>query len=65
LFAIPFCLRLRIYKDSGMWSNLTQAFYHEHLELFLGNACLGNRLHISGAHGVCKENCTRINGLSS
>ncbi|XP_021939603.1 probable G-protein coupled receptor AH9.1 isoform X3 [Zootermopsis nevadensis] len=41
LFAIPFCLRLRIYKDSGRWNNLPQAFYHEHLELFLGNACLG------------------------
>jgi hypothetical protein len=42
LFAIPFSLRLRIYKDSGRWSNLPQALYHEHLELFLGNACLGN-----------------------
>jgi hypothetical protein len=42
LFAIPFSLRLRIYKDSGRWSSLPQALYHEHLELFLGNACLGN-----------------------
>lgn len=47
LFAIPFSLRLRIYKDSGRWSNLPQAFYHEHLELFLGNACLGKLLRVS------------------
>jgi hypothetical protein len=47
LFAIPFSLRLRIYKDSGRWNNLPQAFYHEHLELFLGNACLGNLLRVS------------------
>ena len=41
LFAIPFGLRVLIHKESGRWSNLPQAFYHVHLELFLGNACLG------------------------
>jgi hypothetical protein len=42
LLAIPFSARLTIYKDAGRWSSLPQALYHEHLELFLGNACLGN-----------------------
>ncbi|XP_069700869.1 probable G-protein coupled receptor B0563.6 [Periplaneta americana] len=41
LFAIPFGLRVLIHKDSGRWTSFPQAFYHAHLELFLGNACLG------------------------
>lgn len=41
LFAIPFALRVLIHKETGRWSNFPQAFYHAHLELFLGNGCLG------------------------
>ncbi|XP_017753131.1 PREDICTED: probable G-protein coupled receptor B0563.6 [Eufriesea mexicana] len=40
-FCIPFALRVLIHKETGRWSNWTQAFYHAHLELFLGNGCLG------------------------
>ncbi|XP_049958263.1 probable G-protein coupled receptor AH9.1, partial [Schistocerca serialis cubense] len=41
LFAIPFGLRVRVHREAGRWASLPQAFYHAHLELFLGNACLG------------------------
>ncbi|XP_044733465.1 probable G-protein coupled receptor B0563.6 [Chrysoperla carnea] len=41
IFAIPFALRVLIHKESGRWNNFPQAFYHAHLELFLGNGCLG------------------------
>ncbi|XP_043286695.1 probable G-protein coupled receptor B0563.6 [Venturia canescens] len=41
LFCIPFALRVLIHKETGRWSNWPQAFYHAHLELFLGNGCLG------------------------
>ncbi|XP_072744494.1 probable G-protein coupled receptor B0563.6 [Anoplolepis gracilipes] len=41
LFCIPFALRVLIHKEIGGWSNWPQAFYHAHLELFLGNGCLG------------------------
>ncbi|XP_015606849.1 probable G-protein coupled receptor B0563.6 [Cephus cinctus] len=41
LFCIPFSLRVLIHKETGRWSNWTQAFYHAHFELFLGNGCLG------------------------
>ncbi|XP_015124101.1 probable G-protein coupled receptor B0563.6 [Diachasma alloeum] len=41
LFCIPFALRVLIHKETGRWNNWSQAFYHAHLELFLGNACLG------------------------
>ncbi|XP_048515816.1 probable G-protein coupled receptor B0563.6 [Athalia rosae] len=41
LFCIPFALRVLIHKETGRWSNWAQAFYHAHLELFLGNGCLG------------------------
>lgn len=41
LFCIPFALRVLIHKETGGWSNWPQAFYHAHLELFLGNGCLG------------------------
>lgn len=41
LFCIPFALRVLIHKETGGWSSWLQAFYHVHLELFLGNGCLG------------------------
>jgi len=41
LFCIPFALRVLTYKEIGGWSSWSQAFYHAHLELFLGNGCLG------------------------
>ncbi|KYN01260.1 hypothetical protein ALC62_07879 [Cyphomyrmex costatus] len=41
LFCIPFALRVLIHKETGGWSSWVQAFYHAHLELFLGNGCLG------------------------
>ncbi|XP_024942131.1 probable G-protein coupled receptor AH9.1 isoform X1 [Cephus cinctus] len=41
LFCIPFSLRVLIHKETGRWTNWTQAFYHAHFELFLGNGCLG------------------------
>lgn len=39
VFAIPFAIRM--YKDLSRWNNFGQAFYAAHLELFLGNGCLG------------------------
>ena len=53
LFCIPFALRVLIHKENGRWSNWPQAFYHAHLELFLGNACLGNSITILSF----KKNC--------
>lgn len=41
IFAIPFGMRMLIHRDSGRWRNFGTAFYHAHLELFLGNGCLG------------------------
>ncbi|XP_012279156.1 probable G-protein coupled receptor B0563.6 [Orussus abietinus] len=41
IFCIPFAMRVLLYKETGSWSNKVQAFYHTHLELFLGNGCLG------------------------
>ncbi|XP_026300439.1 probable G-protein coupled receptor B0563.6 isoform X1 [Apis mellifera] len=41
LFCIPFDMRVLIHKGTGRWSSWIQAFYHTHLELFLGNGCLG------------------------
>ncbi|XP_018331197.1 probable G-protein coupled receptor B0563.6 [Agrilus planipennis] len=41
LFAIPFAWRVLIHRDRGRWENISLAFYHAHLELFLGNGCLG------------------------
>nr|XP_034187265.1 probable G-protein coupled receptor B0563.6 [Osmia lignaria] len=40
-FCIPFALRVLIHQETGQWNNWPQAFYHAHLELFLGNGCLG------------------------
>ncbi|XP_070495767.1 probable G-protein coupled receptor B0563.6 [Chironomus tepperi] len=41
ILAIPFGRRLLTQEDYGRWENLGEAFYTAHLELFLGNACLG------------------------
>lgn len=41
-FCIPFTLRVLIHRESGGWTNWLQAFYHVHLELYLGNGCLGS-----------------------
>ncbi|CAD6234148.1 GSCOCG00012367001-RA-CDS, partial [Cotesia congregata] len=41
LFCVPFASRVLIHKETGRWNNWPQAFYHAHLELFLGNGCLG------------------------
>lgn len=41
IFAIPFAIRVLIHKDTGRWQSFFPAFYSTHLELFLGNACLG------------------------
>lgn len=41
LFALPFAWRVLEHRDSGRWENPALAFYHAHLELFLGNGCLG------------------------
>nr|CAD7442904.1 unnamed protein product [Timema bartmani] len=41
LFAIPFGLRVLVHQETGRWTSMLQGFYHAHLELFLGNACLG------------------------
>lgn len=41
IFAIPFAIRVLIHKDSGHWRHFLPAFYSAHLELFLGNVCLG------------------------
>ncbi|KAK9871533.1 hypothetical protein WA026_012907 [Henosepilachna vigintioctopunctata] len=41
LLALPFAWRVLIYKDDGHWCDLFPAFYFAHLELSLGNGCLG------------------------
>lgn len=41
VFALPFAWRVLEHRDSGRWDNPGLAFYHAHLELFLGNGCLG------------------------
>jgi hypothetical protein len=43
IFAIPFGLRLLDHHDSGRWQHFGEAFYTAYFELFLGNACLGER----------------------
>ena len=42
IFAIPFAIRIIVHQDRGIWSSYAMAFYFSHLELFLGNLCLGN-----------------------
>lgn len=46
IFAIPFGIRMLVHRESGQWRNFFAAFYSAHLELFLGNGCLGNLLHL-------------------
>ncbi|XP_031357519.1 probable G-protein coupled receptor B0563.6 isoform X2 [Photinus pyralis] len=41
LFALPFAWRVLEHRDLGRWESSSLAFYHAHLELFLGNGCLG------------------------
>ncbi|XP_018785898.1 PREDICTED: probable G-protein coupled receptor B0563.6 [Bactrocera latifrons] len=41
VFAIPFGMRMLVHKDRGRWEEFGPAFYTAHLELFLGNGCLG------------------------
>ncbi|KAK4012917.1 hypothetical protein OUZ56_025167 [Daphnia magna] len=40
IFALPFSSRILFHNEIGPWSSFAQAFFHAHLELFLGNACL-------------------------
>ena len=42
VFALPFSSRILFHNEIGPWTSFAQAFFHAHLELFLGNACLGN-----------------------
>lgn len=41
LFALPFAWRVLVHRENGRWDHPIPAFYHAHLELFLGNGCLG------------------------
>jgi len=41
VFALPFSSRILFHNEIGPWNYFAIAFYHAHLELFLGNACLG------------------------
>jgi hypothetical protein len=41
VFALPFSSRILFHNEIGPWNSFAQAFFHAHLELFLGNACLG------------------------
>ncbi|KAJ6638930.1 putative G-protein coupled receptor [Pseudolycoriella hygida] len=41
VFALPFAIGMIGHKDAGEWRHFGQAFYSAHLELFLGNACIG------------------------
>lgn len=41
VFALPFSSRILFHNEVGPWKSFAQAFFHTHLELFLGNACLG------------------------
>ncbi|CAH1123404.1 unnamed protein product [Ceutorhynchus assimilis] len=41
LFALPFAWRVLVHREHGHWDNPIPAHYFAHLELFLGNGCLG------------------------
>lgn len=41
VFALPFAWRILVHHESGNWDSHAVAFYHTHMELFLGNGCLG------------------------
>ncbi|KAL7745143.1 hypothetical protein ACLKA6_008201 [Drosophila palustris] len=65
VFAIPFGIRMLVHKDRGQWEEFGPAFYTAHLELFLGNGCLGVGvmmllvLTIERYVSVCHPGCTR------
>jgi glycopeptide antibiotics resistance protein len=46
IFAIPFGQRLLAHEDTERWNHFSEAFYTAHLELFLGNACLGEKFEL-------------------
>lgn len=50
VFAIPFGIRMLVHKDRGQWEEFGPAFYTAHLELFLGNGCLGRFLNMIRKH---------------
>ncbi|KAL1516699.1 hypothetical protein ABEB36_000577 [Hypothenemus hampei] len=41
IFALPFAWRVLVHREHGHWENPIPANYFAHLELFLGNGCLG------------------------
>ncbi|KAJ8977784.1 hypothetical protein NQ317_014690, partial [Molorchus minor] len=41
VFALPFAWRVLVHREHGHWEHPLPAFYFAHLELFLGNGCLG------------------------
>ncbi|KAF7279731.1 hypothetical protein GWI33_006764 [Rhynchophorus ferrugineus] len=41
LFALPFAWRVLVHREHGHWESPVPAHYFAHLELFLGNGCLG------------------------
>lgn len=41
VFALPFAWRVLVHREHGHWENTIPAHYFAHLELFLGNGCLG------------------------
>ncbi|CAG9824855.1 unnamed protein product [Phaedon cochleariae] len=41
LLALPFAWRVLVHREQGHWRRPLAAFYFAHLELFLGNGCLG------------------------
>lgn len=44
IFAIPFGIRLLFHHDGGRWYHFSEAFYIAYFELYLGNACIGEKL---------------------
>ncbi|EDV95168.1 GH17794 [Drosophila grimshawi] len=63
VFAIPFGIRMLVHKDRGQWEEIGPAFYTAHLELFLGNGCVGVMmllvLTIERYVSVCRPGATR------
>lgn len=41
IFVLPFAWRVLVHWEHGSWDHFLPAFYFAHLELFLGNGCLG------------------------
>jgi hypothetical protein len=42
IVGIPFAVRVLLHNESGPWEFAAIAFFHTYLELYFGNACLGN-----------------------